>query len=88
MGWNVLKPKSLVLIAHYLCALNQEHAVGTTRISSQLDMSISPEGIGGVGMLLNFAVSIVVSKFSSPPPPEVQELVENIRSTNYGCKSR
>ena len=40
---------------------------------------ISPEGIGGVGMLLNFAVSIVVSKLTSPPPPEVQELVENIR---------
>lgn len=40
---------------------------------------ISPEGIGGVGMLLNFAVSIVVSKLTSPPPLEVQELVENIR---------
>jgi len=43
---------------------------------------ISPEGIGGVGMLLNFAVSIVVSKLTSPPPPEVQELVENIRVPN------
>ena len=43
---------------------------------------ISPEGIGGIGMLLNFAVSIVVSKLTSPPPPEVQELVENIRVPN------
>jgi cation/acetate symporter len=43
---------------------------------------ISPEGIGGIGMLLNFAISIGVSKLTSPPPPEVQELVENIRVPN------
>ena len=40
---------------------------------------ISPEGIGGLGMLLNFAVSLLVSRFTPPPPDEVQELVENIR---------
>ena len=40
---------------------------------------ISPEGIGSVGMLLNFAVTLVVSRFSRPPPPEVQALVERIR---------
>jgi len=40
---------------------------------------ISPEGIGGLGMLLNFAVSLLVSRFTPPPPDDVQELVENIR---------
>ncbi|MFP6855209.1 MAG: hypothetical protein VB980_05440, partial [Opitutales bacterium] len=40
---------------------------------------VSPEGIGTVGMLLNFAVSFLVSRFTAPPPEEVQELVENIR---------
>ena len=40
---------------------------------------ISPEGIGTLGMLLNFAVSIVVCRFTPPPPAEVQQLVENIR---------
>ncbi len=40
---------------------------------------ISPEGIGTLGMLLNFVVSIVVSKMTPPPPIEIQELVENIR---------
>ena len=40
---------------------------------------ISPEGIGFVGMLLNFLVAIVVSRLTAPPPPKVQELVENIR---------
>ncbi|NNE30082.1 MAG: cation acetate symporter [Saprospiraceae bacterium] len=40
---------------------------------------ISPEGIGTLGMLLNFLVSIVVSRFFPAPPPDVQELVERIR---------
>ena len=40
---------------------------------------ISPEGFGTVAMLLNFIVSITVSKFTPPPPEEVQEIVENIR---------
>jgi cation/acetate symporter len=40
---------------------------------------ISPEGIGTVGMLLNFAVTLVVSRLTPAPPREVQELVEEIR---------
>ena len=40
---------------------------------------ISPEGIGGVGMLINFGVALVVSSFTSPPPPAVQDMVEEIR---------
>ena len=41
---------------------------------------ISPEGIGTLGMALNFLVSIPVSLATPAPPPEVQELVDNIRS--------
>jgi cation/acetate symporter len=40
---------------------------------------ISPEGFGTVAMVLNFAVSITIMKFTPPPPEEVQEIVENIR---------
>ncbi|GAB4252359.1 sodium:solute symporter family protein [Deferrisoma sp.] len=40
---------------------------------------ISPEGIGTVGMILNFIVMWVVSKFTHEPPQEVQELVESLR---------
>lgn len=40
---------------------------------------ISPEGIGSVGMAINFAVTLTVSRFSDPPPPEVVALVERIR---------
>ena len=41
---------------------------------------ISPEGIGTVGMMLNFAVTLVVSRLTPPPPAEIQELVEMLRT--------
>ena len=40
---------------------------------------ISPEGIGGIGMLINFVVAITVSSFTAKPPDEVQALVQRIR---------
>ncbi len=40
---------------------------------------ISPEGIGVIGMLLNFVVALVVSHLTSPPPERIQHLVEDIR---------
>jgi len=40
---------------------------------------ISPEGIGTIGMLLNVAVTLTVSRFTPAPPQEIQELIENIR---------
>jgi Na+(H+)/acetate symporter ActP len=40
---------------------------------------ISPEGIGTLGMVINFAIAFVVSAFTAPPPEYVQALVEEIR---------
>lgn len=40
---------------------------------------VSPEGIGTVGMVLNFVVALTVNRFTPAPPAEVQELVEAIR---------
>jgi len=40
---------------------------------------VSPEGFGAIGMVVNFIVSITVSKMTSPPPQDVQEMVEEIR---------
>jgi cation/acetate symporter len=40
---------------------------------------ISPEGIGTVGMLLNFTVALTVSRFTPAPPLHIAELVERIR---------
>ncbi len=40
---------------------------------------ISPEGIGTLGMILNFVVSMVVCKMTAEVPEDVQQLVESIR---------
>jgi len=40
---------------------------------------ISPEGIGTLGMLLNFAVAFAVCKVTAPTPEHIQHLVEDIR---------
>mgnify|MGYP003663824998 FL=1 len=43
-------------------------------------LGISPEGIGLVGMIINFAVAAIVLKFTKPTPLEIQQLVEGIRN--------
>lgn len=40
---------------------------------------ISPEGIGGIGMVLNFIASLVVSRLTPAPPQHVQDMVDDIR---------
>jgi len=41
---------------------------------------VSPEGIGTLGMLLNFLVTFVVSRLTPPPPIEVMKLVDILRT--------
>ncbi len=40
---------------------------------------ISPEGIGAVGMVLNFVVALVFQRFGPPPTEETQRMIEDIR---------
>jgi cation/acetate symporter len=40
---------------------------------------ISPEGIGTIGMALNFVIALTVSRLTARPPQSVEELVDNIR---------
>ncbi|WP_413205606.1 sodium:solute symporter family protein [Rhodospirillum sp. A1_3_36] len=41
---------------------------------------ISPEGIGFIGMILNFVVAFAVSRVTNEPPAHIQHLVEDIRT--------
>ena len=41
-------------------------------------LGISPEGIGFIGMLINFGVAFLVSAFTPEPPISVQKMVESI----------
>ncbi|MEM7473763.1 MAG: sodium:solute symporter family protein [Planctomycetota bacterium] len=47
--------------------------------SKEYFFNISPEGIGFVGMLVNFAVSIIVSAITPAPPQEIVDMVDEIR---------
>ena len=42
-------------------------------------MGVSPEGVGALGMILNFAVALTISSFTKEPPQEVLDLVDEIR---------
>ena len=49
---------------------------------------IKPQGIGTIGMLLNFIVTLTVSSLTAPPPQEVLDLVESVRvPTGAGAAS-
>ena len=48
---------------------------------------ISPEGIGTLGMLLNFGCALLVSRFTPKPPPAVVEMVDRIRIPSGAGKS-
>jgi cation/acetate symporter len=40
---------------------------------------ITPEGIGTIGMIINFIVSLIVSRLTKPTPNKIKDLVESIR---------
>lgn len=42
-------------------------------------LGISPEGIGMIGMIVNFAVAFAVARMTAPTPDEVKKLVDHIR---------
>ncbi len=44
---------------------------------------ISPEGFGSVAMILNFIVSFVVMRFTTPTPKKIKDIVDNIRIPEY-----
>jgi cation/acetate symporter len=52
---------------------------GAVNTADQWLFGISPEGIGAVGMALNFVVALTVARFTSATPAEVRAMVDDIR---------
>lgn len=48
---------------------------------------VSPEGIGTVGMIVNFAVALAVSRFTRRPPASVHALVDGMRAPGGPSRS-
>lgn len=60
-------------------ALDNEGGNPAANVPENWWFGISAEGIGSVGMLLNFAVAWTVSRFTPPPPESVGRMVDLIR---------
>ena len=70
----------LIFTLGYIVYFKRDVLLGLPPVpSSQWLFGISPEGIGTVGMILNFVVAWVVSRLTPPPPEHIQHLVEDIR---------
>ena len=67
----------IVFTAFYIIYFKPQ--LGGIGSSENYWFGIAPEGIGTLGMIFNFIISIVVSRLTAAPPQEVQELTENIR---------
>jgi cation/acetate symporter len=73
----------LTFVVVYIVGNKAAAIFGTNPWFGPWFFGISPEGIGAVGMLLNLAVTLVVSRLTPPPPAEVQAMVESLRDPEH-----
>lgn len=70
----------LLFTAIYIAGNRSDKIFGTDEpLMSAWCFGISAEGIGTIGCLLNFIVTITVSRLTPAPPPHILQLVESIR---------
>lgn len=69
---------TLSYIIYFQFVVDPEHATDYW-LSVDGKGGISPEGIGFVGMLVNFALATIVSYMTPPPPQTVVDMVNEIR---------
>lgn len=69
----------IVLMLYYMVKYKMGWIDDSIPPSSEWWFGVSPEGFGTIAMLVNFAVSLVVSAFTPAPPADVQQIVEDIR---------
>lgn len=68
-----------VLMIYYMMKFKFGVFDSSMPTEDQYWFGISPEGFGSIAMLVNFAVALVISKFTPEPPADVQAIVEDIR---------
>jgi cation/acetate symporter len=70
----------LLFTAVYIAGNNSDKIFGTAEpLMGPWCLGISAEGIGAVGCMLNFVVTLLVSRLTAPPPESIRRLVESIR---------
>ena len=76
----------IVFTASYIIHFKSQ--LGGSGIPEDFWFGISPEGIGTLGMLINFIISIIVSRLTLAPPGNVIELTESIRTPRGSKKTK
>ena len=69
----------LIFTAVMILMMRSVQLLGTAEPILPSFLGITAQGIGAVGMILNFVVTFVVSRMTDPPPEEIQEMVESVR---------
>jgi cation/acetate symporter len=70
----------ILFTAVYIIGNRSDKILGTAEpLMDPWFFGISAEGIGIVGCLLNFVVTLVVSRLTAPPPAHVGELIDRVR---------
>jgi len=69
----------LTFTACMIALMRSPQLFGTPQPLLEDFFGISAEGIGVVGMVLNMATALMVSRLTPPPPENIQQLVDEIR---------
>lgn len=69
----------LILMFFYMAVYKLGWFVESVPPQSEWWFGISPEGFGTVAMFINLIVALAISRMTSPPPENVQQIVEDIR---------
>jgi len=79
----------LIFTLGMILLMDSHKILGTSEPIISSFLGINPQGIGVIGMILNFAVSLIVAKFTKEPSAEIQQMVQNLRAPDgmdYGKK--
>lgn len=70
----------LIFTLVMILLMDSHKILGTPEPIISSFLGINPQGIGVIGMLLNFAVSLIVAKFTKEPSAEIQQMVRDLRA--------
>ncbi len=69
----------LIFTMVMIVLIRSTRLLGTSEPILDSFLGVNAQGVGVYGAILNFIVALVVSRLTSPPPEEIQHLVEEIR---------
>ncbi len=69
----------LIFTAILILLMRSVPIFGTAEPLLDSFFGINAQGVGTIGMLINFVVTVGVSKYTASPPDDIQDLVEEVR---------